>query len=57
MPPHSNFPKGFHNLSVRVEDEVLVRENDYAVLSVDAPKEVVDIEAVCQGLLEPRVGE
>lgn len=27
-------------------------EDDYVVLSVDAPKEVVDIEAACQGLLD-----
>lgn len=52
VPPHSNFPKHFHDLSVRVEDEILVGEEDPIVLSVDAPKEVVDIEACCQGLLE-----
>ncbi|KAM0749701.1 Creatinase/aminopeptidase [Meredithblackwellia eburnea MCA 4105] len=52
VPPHPNFPKEFHNLSARVEDEVLVREDDYVVLSVNAPKEVVDVEACCQGLLE-----
>ncbi|GAA5855657.1 hypothetical protein JCM8547_001636 [Rhodosporidiobolus lusitaniae] len=52
VPPHSNFPKGFHNQVVRIEDEVLVREDDYVVLSVDAPKERVDVEAKCQGLLD-----
>ncbi|KAL8279950.1 hypothetical protein RQP46_007531 [Phenoliferia psychrophenolica] len=52
VPPHNNFPKAFHNLAVRVEDEILVRKDDYVILSVDAPKEVVDIEACCQGLLE-----
>jgi intermediate cleaving peptidase 55 len=51
VPPHASFPKGFHNLNVRVEDEVLVREDDYVLLSV-APKEVVDIEAACQGLFD-----
>lgn len=51
VPPHSSFPECFHNLSVRVEDEVLVRQDDYVVLSVDAPKEVVDVESCCQGLL------
>jgi intermediate cleaving peptidase 55 len=37
---------------VRVEDSVFVREDDYIVLSANAPKEVVDIEAVRQGLLD-----
>ena len=52
VPPLPHFPKGFHNQVVRIEDEVLVREDDYVVLSVDAPKEVVDVEARCQGLLD-----
>jgi intermediate cleaving peptidase 55 len=50
--PDAAFPKHFHNLGVRVEDSVLVREDDYVVLSANAPKEVVDVEAACQGLLE-----
>ncbi|KAK4702394.1 hypothetical protein P7C70_g3829, partial [Phenoliferia sp. Uapishka_3] len=54
IPPHPNFPKHFHNLVARVEDEVLVRKEDYVVLSVNAPKEIVDVEATCQGLLEGR---
>ncbi|GAA5986729.1 hypothetical protein JCM10908_000873 [Rhodotorula pacifica] len=52
VPPLAQFPKGFHNQVVRIEDEVLVREDDFVVLSVDAPKEVVDVEARCQGLLD-----
>ncbi|ORY66952.1 peptidase M24, structural domain-containing protein [Leucosporidium creatinivorum] len=52
VPPHSNFPKEFHNLSVRVEDEILVGAEHPTILSVDAPKEVADIEACCQGLLD-----
>lgn len=47
MPPNSSFPTAFHNMAVRVEDEVLVRAEDYIVLSVNAPKEVVDVEACC----------
>lgn len=39
-------------MSVRVEDEVLVGEQNPVILSVNAPKEVVDIEACCQGLLD-----
>lgn len=52
VPPLPHFPKGFHNQVVRLEDEVLVREDDYVVLSVDAPKEIADVEARCQGLLD-----
>lgn len=52
VPPLTHFPKGFHNLVVRIEDEVLVGADDQTVLSVNAPKELVDVEACCQGLLE-----
>ncbi|BGP23779.1 aminopeptidase [Rhodotorula toruloides] len=52
VPPVAHFPKHFHNLTVRIEDEVLVRKEDCVVLSVDAPKELVDVEACCQGFLE-----
>lgn len=44
VPPLAGFPVAFHGLGVRVEDEILVREEDYEILSVNAPKEVVDIE-------------
>ncbi|BGP47215.1 aminopeptidase [Rhodotorula kratochvilovae] len=52
VPPLAHFPKGFHNLVVRIEDEVVVGAEDPTVLSVNAPKELVDVEACCQGLLE-----
>ncbi|POY74093.1 hypothetical protein BMF94_2905 [Rhodotorula taiwanensis] len=52
VPPLAQFPKEFHNQVVRIEDEVLVREEDSVILSVDAPKEVADVEARCQGLLD-----
>lgn len=52
VPPLPHFPKEFHNQTVRIEDEVLVREDDSVILSVNAPKEVADVEARCQGLLD-----
>lgn len=52
VPPLAHFPKAFHNMTVRIEDEVLVRKDDCVVLSVDAPKELVDVEACCQGFLD-----
>ena len=54
VPEYDSFPKHFRGLAMRVEDEVVVGEDDFVVLSVDAPKEVADVEACCQGLLESR---
>ncbi|GLB33304.1 putative peptidase M24 [Lyophyllum shimeji] len=51
VPPTPNFPKHFHNIGIRIEDEVLVGKTDPVVLSVSAPKEIVDVEGACQGLL------
>ncbi|PAV20579.1 peptidase M24 [Pyrrhoderma noxium] len=52
VPPSSQFPKHFHNIGIRIEDEVLVKRNFPIVLSIEAPKEISDIEGACQGLLE-----
>ncbi|KAE8192884.1 hypothetical protein CF328_g5217 [Tilletia controversa] len=46
------FPREFWGLGIRVEDDVLVQAMGQVVLSANAPKEVVDVEACCQGLLE-----
>jgi hypothetical protein len=40
VPPTANFPKHFHNMGIRIEDEVLVGKEHPVVLSVSAPKEV-----------------
>lgn len=42
IPPTEKYPKWAHNIGVRIEDEVLIREGDQepVVLSVSAPKEV-----------------
>lgn len=40
VPPLLEFPKAFHNIGIRIEDEVLVGKKDPMVLSVNAPKEV-----------------
>ncbi|THH29606.1 hypothetical protein EUX98_g4589 [Antrodiella citrinella] len=49
VPPHPSYPKHFHNMGIRIEDEVLVGKEHPVVLSVNAPKEIVDIEGACQG--------
>ncbi|RXW14043.1 hypothetical protein EST38_g11812 [Candolleomyces aberdarensis] len=51
VPPSTNFPKHFHNLGVRIEDEVLVGEDAPIVLTASAPKEIEDVEGACQGRL------
>ncbi|KAH6915471.1 peptidase M24 [Coprinopsis sp. MPI-PUGE-AT-0042] len=51
VPPTANFPKHFHNIGIRIEDEVLVGKEAPLVLSTSAPKEIEDVEGACQGLL------
>ncbi|KAJ7122944.1 peptidase M24 [Mycena epipterygia] len=51
VPPSPSFPKHFHNIGIRIEDEVLVGKEHPVVLSVSAPKEIADVEGACQGLL------
>jgi intermediate cleaving peptidase 55 len=52
VPFDSAFPKHFHGLGVRIEDEVAFTKDGPLILSANAPKEVVDVEAACQGTLE-----
>lgn len=42
----SGVPKRWHNMGIRIEDNILVTENGCDVLSKDIPKSVADIEAV-----------
>ncbi|KAI0063075.1 peptidase M24 [Artomyces pyxidatus] len=51
VPSDPAFPKHFHGLGIRIEDEVLVGKHDPVVLTVAAPKEIADIEGACQGAL------
>ena len=43
--PADNVPKHFWNIGIRIEDDVLVTENGNEILTINAPKTVVDIEA------------
>jgi len=52
VPPDLAFPKHFHNIGIRIEDEVLVQRDHAEVLTVNAPKEIPDVEGACQGLLD-----
>ncbi|KAI0269392.1 peptidase M24 [Gloeopeniophorella convolvens] len=51
VPPDPQFPKHFHGLGMRIEDEVLIGAEHPVVLSANAPKEIEDIEGACQGAL------
>jgi Xaa-Pro aminopeptidase len=42
-------PKGFHDIGIRIEDDVLVTRDGHEVLSKDAPKEIGEIEALMRG--------
>ena len=52
VPDKPDFPKHFHGMGIRIEDEVAFTDKGLLVLSANAPKEVVDVEGACQGLLD-----
>nr|ODN93281.1 farnesyl-diphosphate farnesyltransferase [Cryptococcus depauperatus CBS 7841] len=52
VPHDTRFPKAFHGLGIRIEDEVAFQGEGPLVLSANAPKEIVDVEGACQGLLD-----
>lgn len=49
VPFDNAFPKHFHGLGVRVEDEVAFKKEGPWVLSEKAPKEIDEVEAACRG--------
>lgn len=44
--PARGVPKGYHNIGIRIEDDVLVTRDGCDVLSRDVPKSVDDIQAL-----------
>ncbi|KAJ1549753.1 hypothetical protein HK405_002428, partial [Cladochytrium tenue] len=55
VPNSSQFPAEFRGIGIRIEDDVVVGESMPTVLSAEAPKEVVDIEAACEGWTRPKL--
>ncbi len=43
--PAENVPKHFHNIGIRIEDDVVVTKGACEILTIDAPKTVAEIEA------------
>jgi len=46
VPDEDRFPKHFRNMAIRIEDSVCITEENPFVLTTEAVKEVVDIEAL-----------
>ena len=44
IPANSDCDKKWWGIAVRIEDDVLIRENDYELLSIFAPRKIEDIE-------------
>jgi len=51
VPFKNEYPEQYRGIGIRIEDNVLVGETEPIVLSVTAPKEVVDIQ-YCMANLE-----
>lgn len=51
VPPDPTFPKAFHNIGIRLEDDILVKRNHAVRLTANAPLEIADVEGTCQGLV------
>ena len=46
---HENVAKKWHNVGIRIEDDILVTKDGYDVLSKDVPKDPDEIEALMAG--------
>ena len=46
--PADNVPEQFHNIGVRIEDDILITATGNENLTVKTPKSVADVEAACR---------
>jgi intermediate cleaving peptidase 55 len=54
IPSTGPYPPEYRNIGIRIEDNIAIGKTSPIVLTVEAPKEVDDIEAVCAGLVGVR---
>ena len=49
MSPKNQFaPQEFHDLGIRIEDDILIQNGEPVVLSRHCPKEIEDLEALAK---------
>ncbi|KAK9479644.1 peptidase M24, structural domain-containing protein [Lipomyces japonicus] len=51
VPEDDRFPKYFQGIGIRIEDNVIIQEKEPIVISIDCLKEIRDVEAACEGVL------
>ncbi|MBP7991919.1 MAG: M24 family metallopeptidase, partial [Rhodocyclaceae bacterium] len=44
--PADDVPAAFHNIGIRIEDDVVVTDTGCRVMTTDAPKTITDIESL-----------
>ena len=44
--PADDVPAAFHNIGIRIEDDVVVTDNGCRIMTTDAPKTIADIESL-----------
>ncbi|KAI9347695.1 peptidase M24, structural domain-containing protein [Obelidium mucronatum] len=54
VPNSDSYPEQYRGIGIRIEDDVVIGKDTCTILSAEAPKEIEDIEAVCQGLVSIR---
>lgn len=52
--PADDVPAAFHNLGIRIEDDVLVTNDGCEILTADTPKQIAEIESVMSEALMKR---
>ena len=55
IPDTLNYPADFRGIGIRIEDDIVVGDNISGgplILTSEAPKEVADIEAIMNGLIQ-----
>ncbi|GME87507.1 unnamed protein product [[Candida] boidinii] len=48
VPNTDRWPKHFRNIGIRIEDDIAIGQDNYVILTVEAAKEISDIEAISE---------